>query len=656
MISSVKKFNLLGLKVDKQNLLELFHRYGCIQIIEDEQKEKVIITDEELPEYIYAQLVFAINFLSRYNKIKISLRDKLLGSKIQLTEDNLQSILTSFNYKDVVSICEKIEANLNELNSIVCRNEINIKILSDWSGLSFVPKTEIETQKTKTLLGTVSIDSYNNLMREVDKLNFVRLEKAKETESEILFAITFVKKIENEIKSILSKSDFKASQIPENIITDKQSVSDAIKEKKIEIKEAEKKIKNLEIEAVTATKNLGDLKVLSDIFSWKKEQREISNKTGGTEKTFRIKFWMEEKFFKIINQAIQEETKNYHLQEIAIEDGESIPIVLENKNGIDAFESVTSIYGMPLQNEPDPTPYLTVFFIIFFGMCLTDAGYGLILALLAFLAIKIFKIPKEKSKLFRVMIWGGISTFILGALFGGWFGIVLSEQLPPSIGNFLISIRLIDPVANPMTILIITLIMGVVQILAGIAVSMYWKIKNGRLLDGLLDDGVWLYFLLSIIFWIAVSFGVLPVLLSKIALYAVLVGVALLVLTQGRKEKNIALKILKGVSSLYGLVGYFSDTLSYSRLLALGLATGIIAMVINLIAGLAINMIPYFGWVVAIIILIGGHTFNLVINVLGAFIHSSRLQFVEFFSKFMEGGGVRFKPFKKEAKYVQIIK
>jgi len=144
--------------------------------------------------------------------------------------------------------------------------------------------------------------------------------------------------------------------------------------------------------------------------------------------------------------------------------------------------------------------------------------------------------------------------------------------------------------------------------------------------------------------------------LSKIALYAVLVGVALLVLTQGRKEKNIALKILKGVSSLYGLVGYFSDTLSYSRLLALGLATGIIAMVINLIAGLAINMIPYFGWVVAIIILIGGHTFNLVINVLGAFIHSSRLQFVEFFSKFMEGGGVRFKPFKKEAKYVQIIK
>lgn len=108
--------------------------------------------------------------------------------------------------------------------------------------------------------------------------------------------------------------------------------------------------------------------------------------------------------------------------------------------------------------------------------------------------------------------------------------------------------------------------------------------------------------------------------------------------------------------SLYGLVGYLSDVLSYSRLLALGLATGIIAMVINLIAVLFRDMIPYVGWAVAILILIGGHLFNLVINVLGAFIHSGRLQFVEFFPKFMEGGGARFKPLRRESKYVEIVR
>ena len=158
--------------------------------------------------------------------------------------------------------------------------------------------------------------------------------------------------------------------------------------------------------------------------------------------------------------------------------------------------------------------------------------------------------------------------------------------------------------------------------------------------------------------WILASVEMLPASTAQIFLYIILVATVGLVLTQGRDNKNPLLKIAMGILSLYGLVGYFSDVLSYSRLLALGLSTAIIASVVNLVAFLFMDMIPWapLGWVVAIVIMVGGHIFNMAINVLGAYIHSGRLQFVEFFPKFMEGGGRRFRPFARESKYVQVVK
>ena len=200
--------------------------------------------------------------------------------------------------------------------------------------------------------------------------------------------------------------------------------------------------------------------------------------------------------------------------------------------------------------------------------------------------------------------------------------------------------------------LIFSLILGIIQVIVGILVSMWWKIKHKNYVSAVLDSGLWLYFILSILFWASTKLGFVSFAGAK---YLVWAGALAMIATQGRQNKNPILKVATGILSLYGLVGYLSDVLSYSRLLALGLATGIIAMVINLIAALTIEMVPYVGYVIAIFILIGGHTFNIGINALGAFIHSSRLQFVEFFPKFMEGGGRNFVPLQKESKYVRLV-
>ena len=217
--------------------------------------------------------------------------------------------------------------------------------------------------------------------------------------------------------------------------------------------------------------------------------------------------------------------------------------------------------------------------------------------------------------------------------------------------------QILNPAAGsgPLIFLVLALVLGIVQVLIGKGIDGWWKIKQKQYLDAVLDSFLWIYFLLAIIgFGLASSGALIPLEYAGILKWCVIGGVIAMILTQGRKQKGIPAKFGIGVLSLYGLVGYLGDILSYSRIMARGLGTGIIAFAMNIIAALAYDLIPYVGIVVAIIVLILGHTMNLVLSALGAFIHSARLQFVEFFSKFMEGGGIGFKPFKRTCKYIVI--
>ncbi len=329
-----------------------------------------------------------------------------------------------------------------------------------------------------------------------------------------------------------------------------------------------------------------------------------------------------------------------------------------NSKLIRPFEFVTNIYGFPRYKEVDPTPFLAGFFILFFGLCLTDAGYGLALTICAFLALKYLKFSSGFKKLLKVLFYGGIITFFAGGLTGGWFGIVL-EDLPASLNWLakpLIAIRQINPVKEPITMLVISIFLGYIHLLFGNIINLWWKIKHGEVKSGLVDSGVWLYFLLTIGFLIVTRQEIILPYLAKPSLFLVYSAIALIILTQG-KSRNPVIKIFGGLAGLYfGITGYISDILSYSRLLALGLATGIIGFVINIIGAMANDMIPYVGWFFMILIIIGGHLMNLVISLVGAFIHSGRLQYVEFFKRFFDGGGKEFNPFIRESKYINLVK
>ncbi|MBP3370203.1 MAG: V-type ATP synthase subunit I [Clostridia bacterium] len=337
--------------------------------------------------------------------------------------------------------------------------------------------------------------------------------------------------------------------------------------------------------------------------------------------------------------------------------GEDVPPILLKNNGFATnFEWVLGMYSYPQYGRFDPTFIMSIFYFIIFGIMFADVGYGLIMTLACFAAVKIFHLSKGLERSLKMFGYCGISCMIFGVLFGAYFGDlplkfmqsmlgIPTEQLPNLAiipGESATLAFLFDPLQNPMGFLIFSLAAGAVHLIAGMAVKFVILCKEGNVLDAVFDIGA---------YWVLFAGFALLVIIPSVGLWVTVGAAALIVLTHGRSEKNIVMKLVKGLLGLYDLINYASDLLSYSRILALGLAAGIIAQVINILGTMMGPTV--IGFIVFVLVFIVGHLLNLAINVLGTFVHTSRLQYIEFFGKFYEDGGVVFDPALASEKYTE---
>ncbi|HKM02269.1 MAG TPA: V-type ATPase 116kDa subunit family protein, partial [Sedimentibacter sp.] len=335
------------------------------------------------------------------------------------------------------------------------------------------------------------------------------------------------------------------------------------------------------------------------------------------------------------------------------EEGEEFPILMDNNSFIQPFETITELYSLPSSSNIDPTVFMAPFYSIFFGLMLADVGYGAIMSILCFLVLKKYKPEGNIQKFMKVFFYCGISTAFWGVMFGSWFG----DAIPAAAkllfnSDFTIKPLWLNPMEEPMTLLLFSFIFGVIHLFTGMAVNAYMLIRDGKTMDAVFDIGFWYGFIIGIALWL---FGntIIPG-SNQIGKWMTIIFAIGLVLTQGRAKKNVVGKLISGVLSLYNITSYLSDILSYSRLLALGLATGVVSSVVSILGSMGgRNVLGILLFVVAMTI---GHSFNFAINALGAFVHSARLQYVEFFGKFYEGGGEAFNPLIKKTKYYKIIK
>ena len=338
--------------------------------------------------------------------------------------------------------------------------------------------------------------------------------------------------------------------------------------------------------------------------------------------------------------------------EDAVED-EILPVAFQNNAIVSPVEEITASYSMPGKDDIDPNPLMAFFYYWFFGMMFSDAGYGLLMmavcGVLGFSNI----LEAGKRRMLRMFFWCGVSTTVWGIAYGSFFGDLIGT-VSKTFGSGKVEFTpvLIDPVNQALELLIISVAFGMVHILAALFVKLYKLWKKGDKEAAVYDVGFWIGVLAGIsIFAIGMAIGNSAVKYTGIILVAAS-GIGI-VLTGGRDKKSFIMRFFSGILSLYDITGFVGDILSYSRLMALGLATGVIASVVNVLGSLGGNSL--LGVVMFIVISIFGHSLNFAINMLGAYVHTNRLQYVEFYQKFYEGGGRRFRPLKMETKYFNFL-
>ncbi|MDP4008335.1 MAG: V-type ATP synthase subunit I [Candidatus Peregrinibacteria bacterium] len=651
-IVKLQKAHIIGKIADKSKILKALQDFEVIQLEEvklenNDQWKKNSGIDTTL-EMERANLEFTIGLLAPFAK-----KRSLLEGPIVVTEKKAKAVADNFDHHTIIKDCKDLEVRYTNAKTTLELLDNAKKELAPWKNSKVSPKEDFSANGYEITFIIVSINSISSLENDLNEIGSLISLDIINTEGVSVYAtLIYKKEYSKSVKDLLSKIKVKEVLLP----TVQTTVKDALHNITEQESEANKTIRGIEKEFRKMSANYETLQIVHDYHKWQVDAERMTENGIESKTTFAYSGWLPKAEINEIENMLRDKTNN-KVAIIPIETDEPSPVALKNHPLLKPLENVTKLYGLPIPTEYDPTALLSVFFIVFFGMAVTDAGYGIIMSIMMLLALKYVRLSKQIKSFVRLLLYAGILTIIMGILYGSWFGMTI-EQAPAFLTtrdgeNLKFIGQIFNPIEDPMTVLIFSLVLGYLQVSFGVLISFLGAFKTGNKKDAIIDQFSWFLTLVSLSIVIMGQAGLVGTAIGAFGLYLLYFCLAFLVLTQGRSKPSIPGKIISGVLSLYGLVGYFGDILSYSRLLALGLATAIIGLAVNVVAGL-VSGLPYIGWLVVLIVLIGGHSFNLVVNALGAFIHSARLQYVEFFSKFLVGGGKIFKPFKKESKYVML--
>jgi V/A-type H+-transporting ATPase subunit I len=629
-IASMKKMTLIALKKDRNGILKALQRTGAVHLIEGQTDENLALSANEQSAKIEARLQevrSALDFLNRYDKSK----KPLLAAKPGISADNLNAFIE--NEEKAAALIENvksIEERLVSVRAAKLRIANRIAALKPYVKFDAPFEAVGETENTRSFLGVINSSAQNVLTEITDKYeDRVYIETL---DNVMEYTSVFVAARKNIAAAVLN--DLKSAYFSEFSFGEYTGTpASAIEGLEKEAAEADRAAEKAEEEAGKLAGEKEILTGLDDYFSVELDRANAVSLLSETDKTFLMEGWLIEGTEKKAEEAVSNLTDKYYVDFRDPYDDEQYPVALLNKKLFKPYEAVVEMYSFPDPRGVDATPLIAPFFFIFYGMMVSDAGYGIVLSLFALFLLKVQKPTGMFGKIVRILVMTGISTLFWGSMYGGWFGF----SLPP---------LLFDPMKEPMKMLILCLALGFIHVFTGLLIGAVVAFKRGKWVDAICDK----------IFWMMLITG-LPMLafggvLSTVGTYLSIIGAAGIVLTNGRSKKGVIKKLTGGLGSLYGVSGYLSDVLSYCRLFGMGLATGVIAMVFNTIAGLLAGSV--IGWIFAAAIFMAGHTFNIGINALGAYVHSSRLMYIEYFSKFYEDGGKPFKPLALRIKHYRL--
>ena len=656
-IVKMHRFALFGFESQRQNLLGELQKIEAVHFKnlqadnpgEDLGLSKISAAEElAYAEGELSKIDFAISKIEQHEKKPKGIGALRLAPP-ELGYEEFCAFARNYDYDFACSSAKANDDRQRQLKAEKNKLRADNEALSAWTRLD-VSTLEMDRLKSvKYILGTLPKQSAEAFVeaaaRDFGDICIEALDTAKD-ETGILI-LTFPEDFEQVLA--FSKSRGFA---PAPLSLDKAPV-ELIEANNLKIRETEAQQERLEEEMAALCPHLGKLKIARDYFGALAARYRACDNFLGTQTVFAVEGWVAESDAETLKQTVAGVCgEDYHLELCPVEkDCEDVPIKLKNNRFVSAFEGITQMYSMPKYNELDPTPLLSPFYLLFFAMMLGDAGYGLVLTAGTALALRFFNLKQGAKKFFLLFLYLGIATTIMGTLYGSLFGVTF---FAPVDGR-----PILDLTGDIMFMLILSVALGFVQIMTGLCIKGYMLVRDGKILDAVFDSLFWIIAVSSLVGLIALGALGIDSLFSPICGWALAGSLVGLACTQGRSSAGIGGKIGNGIMAVYGITSYVGDFVSYTRLMALALSGAYIAFSFNLMGGLltadaGFLPVAVLKYVFAAAVVVFGGALNIGLGALGAYVHTCRLQYVEYFGKFYGGGGVVFKAFGIKNKYVNI--
>lgn len=571
-------------------------------------------------------------FLKRYSPDK----EQTTLKRKNITMDEL---IASYDEKTLfhhLATIEALQGEIQQLGEEKKELQKEEKEFSRWQYLDVVPKnTNLnDTQITIGVLNNQNQEVFENGLKEIPELY---QEIVYNSPHHVYYFLLYLKEHKRSLNRLLENVGFRKVTYPYEV-----TPKEKFQEIKNSLKENRKQVSDIKKQLATYAHHLEDLALSEEAILAMIQRQNASGLMVRSDNLFVLEGWLpteeKENFLQELYQKVPKEDLVVEFSPAV--KGEDIPVRLKNNPLVAPFEMLTEMYSLPKYGEVDPTPLMTPFYLVFFGMMVADLGYGLVMLVGTLLAKKLFVLKRGMARFVDFFFILSFPTMIWGLIYGSLFGASLAEPFP-----------LLSTTEDVNTILMLSVIFGFIQIIVGLIVNSVVLVKKKEYLNAVRDGFAWQGLLV----------GIVIALLGKLILssqgifyigvvVAVLCALSIVIIPMFQSSSKLK-GLAKGAYGLYGLTGYIGDLVSYTRLMALGISGGSIAAAFNMLVG---YMPPVARFTFGILLLVGLQALNLFLSLLSAYVHGARLQYVEFFGKFFSGGGRAFKPLETEEKYVNI--
>ncbi len=650
MIARMKRFHLF-FTGDSYGILRKLQKEGIVEI--DALPDSFGFSGSEMTEPEIENTFKKAEFLKNLLK---SVESRDVQDKLLLTPDQEKNILSSFALD---KIYEKFSRAKKESAS---RERIGKKILSikkellPLRELEVVPSDLFSMKNFSFLLFAVNKKQKNTPAR----MEGFPVEKIGDAGRKSLFLIIFPKEFREKVLrqiEMLGGETVRLRRWNRKVIEIIRRL-DTIQKRNATAGDAA----NARVREILSYRN--EILVFYDHVNTLVHYRKAREKLKTSKFVTGLTGWIKEKDVPRLSAFVSEILPDSYLHVSAPDESEEneIPIALENRKFMNPFEVVTDLYGKPVYRNIDPTAPLSLFFLISFAFCITDAAYGIILMALSLAFAKKFRLMPAVTKFMRLLLYGGAVTVLMGAITGSWFGDLLA-RIPAETALARILNRLV--ILNPLeggdkTFMFLgwALAIGYVQIVWGLMLNLITSVRERGIRES--DEALVLLLIQVLVAALILSYAaanrnLLPAEFIRVPGILLVISFIYLMIAKARTQKGPMMKAFWAVYGAYNVIAgnLLGDVLSYSRLFGLGLTTAVLGLVVNEIVFIFAG-IPFIGFLLASVIFIAGHAGNMAINLMGGYIHTSRLQYLEFFTKFFESGGRPFSPFREMRNYTYL--